>query len=1055
MIRVHTSNRMETLAEWLAEDMREQPAEPLDAERIVVPHRLLGEWLRLELATRLGVAAHLRIELPAEFAWSAMREAVPDLPVESAFEPGSLRWRIFDLLGRWTGDDPINHYLADGEPRKRFELADKLALAYDRCLVFRNGVWNAGNPSDWHVRLWAELVRDMPEATHWIDALAAYGRAMEQAGGARASIPRRTRVYLFGVAMLSPSYLEMLRHIGAVMDVHLFLLSPSRDFWANDRPHTDAGGYYAERNELVAAWGRLARDMQMVLTKQLSATASRETYGDAAETCLGTVQRDILARRLTTETHDEASDAASAQRSGPDDTIQIHVCHSATREVEVLHDRLLGLFDDHPDIQPADVLVLTPDLDAYAPVIEAVFSAADAIQFNIGRQRARVGTAVNAFLDLLRLAGSRYTASQLLAPLQAASVRESFGLEERDVAHVRDWVRRAGIRWGMDAEHRTEQGVAAPVHNNWRHGLRRLLLAYAIPDDDVLINGVVPCGLDRYGYQSGAGDYERLGRFVHYSDIACALNDWTVEEHTPSAWAERLRTEVLGRFFVRQPHFDPESAREVDAVARLIDDFARECALAGRDIPVPFDVLRDTLVSRAGINARAVPRLADGVTVASLATGQVFPAKVVYVIGMNDGAFPRLSPPAVFEFMDRLFGEDARQLGDRDVRDEDRFAFLEALLAARRCFLVSYTGRDLMEDKPIPPSVVVSELTDYLRQRFPAENDWEIRHPLQPFSRRYFASAEPNLFSYSGPMANAAAVVGVRRDHPARFTGRLPPVAQRAATPTHEIELEELIRFSASPAKYFLRNRLGIHLGEDADELGEDEPFELDGLESWNLTRELLQRQQAASTYDHGLLAATGQLPPGNLGRIQYRETAKEVAGLATALKPYKEYCDEVDVDIAVDDFRIVGRVKQFHAGKNGLLWSRVGNIRPKDQVEAWLLLLALTRAVEHRVTAHLLGLRGDVKPCIMEGPNPVEAQSHLRRWVKAWYDGQDRALPFFPTTSWARINNPLKFEGAWSGDYGEGHDAYHQLVFGIDPFNNEFHSLAQDLLKPLRDALQ
>ena len=1020
----------------------------------MVPHRLLGEWLRLELATRLGVAAHLRTELPAEFAWSVMREAVPDLPVESAFEPSSLRWRIFDLLGRWTGDDPIEHYLADGDPRKRFELADKLALAYDRCLVFRNGEWNTGSPTDWHVRLWNELARDIPETTHWIDAVAAYARATELAGGVRASGARPQKAYLFGVAMFSPSYLEMLRHVGAVMDVHLFLLNPSRGFWTGDRPDTDAGGYYAEGNELVAAWGRLAREMQALLDDRLSAPASRESYGVNAGTCLGALQRDIL-ERSTTGSHDAALNSTGALPGAPDDTIQIHVCHSATREVEVLHDRLLGLFDDHPDIQPADVLVLTPDLDAYAPVVEAVFGAADRITFNIGRQRARVGTAIGAFLDLLALAGSRYTAAQVLAPLRAESVRASFGLEEADLARIRDWVRRAGIRWGMDATHRTDPGVCAPTHNNWQHGLRRLLLAYAIPDDDAFIDGVVPCDLDRRGYQSGAGDYERLGSFVHYSELACELNDWMVDERTPSAWAERLHTEVLGRFFVRQPHLDPESAREIDSVARLIDDFARECALAGRDIPVPFEVLRDTLVRRAGIDARAVPRLADGVTVASLATGQIFPARVVCVIGMNDGAFPRSPPSGVFEFMDRLFGDEERQLGDRDVRDEDRFAFLEALLAARRCFVVSYTGRDMMEDKPIPSSVVVSELTDYLHQHFPAEDGWEIRHPLQPFNRRYFTSEEPNLFSYSGAMANAAAVVGTHRDPPARFTGRLRGTEQRATTPTQEIELDELIRFSASPAKYFLRNRLGVHLGEDADELGDDEPFELNNLESWNLKRELFDRQQAAFAHDHELLAATGQLPPGNLGRIAYRETAREVAGFATAIAPYKEHCDEVDVDIAVDDFRIVGRVKQFHADKKELLWRRIGNIRPKDQVEAWLLLLALTRAVEHRVTAHLLGLRGVVKPCIMEGPNPKEAQSYLLRWIKAWHDGQNRPLPFFPTTSWARIANPTKFEDAWLRDYGESHDAYHQLVFGIDPFNNEFHSLAQDLLKPLKEALQ
>lgn len=1030
MIRIHASNRMETLAEWLADDMREQPADPLDAERIVVPHPLLGEWLRLELATRLGVAAHLNVELPAEFAWSVMREALPDLPVESAFEPGALRWRIFDLLGRWHGDDPVSDYLADGDPRKRFELADRLAAAYDRCLVFRNGEWNAGDPSEWHVRLWGELVRDMSGATHWVDAVAEYDRAMEQASGTSTRTAGRQKVRLFGIAALSPSYLEMLRHIAAERDVDLFLLRPSRDFGTG------------EQNALVAVWGRLARDMQSLLAERLPAKAGRESFGGAAGTCLGAVQRDILAAHSGTEPPD-----------GPDDSIQIHVCHSATREVEVLHDRLLGLFDKHPDIQPADILVLTPELDAYAPVVQAVFGAAEAIPFNIGRQRARVGTAISAFLDLLALAGSRYTASQLLAPLRAASVRHRFRLDDGDLAGIRDWVGRAGIRWGMDAAHRTELGVAAPAHNNWHHGLRRLLLAYAIPDDDALIDGVVPCTLDRRGYQAGAGDYERLGAFVHYCELARGLNDWIDEDHTPHAWAEHLHAEVLGRFFVRRP-FDAESAREIDSVARLIDDFVRECDVAEADIPVPFEVLRDALVSRAGVEARAVPRLADGVTVASLATGQVFPAKVVCVIGMNDGAFPRLPPPASFDFMDRLFGADARQLGDRDVRDEDRFAFLEALLAARQCFLVSYTGRDLMEDKPIPPSVVVSELTDYLHSRFPSEDGWETRHPLQPFSRRYFASSDPNLFSYAQAMANAARAVERIPEPPARFAGKLPPSSERSSTASNEIPLEELIRFSASPAKYFLRNRLGLYLDVYEDEIGDDESFELNSLEAWQLKTDLFERQQNGAIGDHRLLAATGQLPPGNLGRIQFRETAKEVAELAAVLAPYKDHCEEVAVDIAVDGFRIVGAVEQFHEDKSQFLWRRIGDIRPKDKVEAWLRLLASTCAVERPVTAYLLGSKTSALT-IVKGPAPEQARSHLRRWLKAWTDGQIEPLPFFPETSWTWITRSSRAEAVWGGDFGEGKDDYHRLVFSKAPLTAAFSSLATDLLGPLEEATQ
>ena len=1042
MIRVHASNRMEILAEWLAEDMRAHPADALTAERIVVPHPLLGEWLRLELAARLGIAGHIKIELPAEFAWSVMREAAPNLPLESEFEPAILRWRIFDLLGRWDGDDPVREYLADGDSRKRFELADKLAAAYDRCMVFRPGAWNAENPSDWHIRLWSRLTEDMPDATHWIDAVAAYGQTC-RAPESRSEAPK---AYLFGNAMLSPSYVELLRHVGTVMDVHLFLLSPCRGFWREDRPRAGAGadGYYAEGNELATAWGRLPRDMQALLAQDLAATAATETYADSGETNLGAVQRDIL-ERAAPGTLGSAPDQA-------DDTIQIHVCHSATREVEVLHDRLLGIFDRHPDIQPADVLVLAPDLDAYAPAVEAVFGAAGTIPFNIGRQRARVGTAISALLDLLALVGSRYAASQVLAPLRCASVRKSFGLEESDLGRVREWVRRAGIRWGMDATHRVEQDVVAPAHNNWRHGLRRLLLAYAIPEEDVLIDGVAPRGLDRWGGPSGAGDYERLGRFVHYCELACDLDAWADDERTPDAWAERLQTEVLDRFFVLPRHFDPDSAREIDSVSRLIDDVVRECAAASPDIAVPFDVMRESLAQQARIDSRAAPRLADGVTVASLAAGQVFPAKVVCVLGMNDGAFPRLPPAPGFDFMQRLFGDGARRLGDRDVRDEDRFAFLEALLAARRCFVVSYTGRDLLEDKPIPPSVVVTEFADYLRQRFPAVREWEVRHPLQPFNRRYFTSEDNNLFSYSQAFASAARAVERIPQAPERFIDKLPSAP---AMPGDEISLDELVRFSASPTKYFLRNRLGLRLDADDDDISDDEPFGLSALDSWQLRADVFEMRRNGGTGDHRLLAATGQLPPENLGRIQHGETARVVSDFAAALTPYTDHREEVEVDIAVDDFRIVGVVGQYHPEKAEMLWSRIGNVREKDTVEAWLLLLALTCAVEHPAAAMLLGSSAN-EPIRIQGPKPAQARAHLRRWLQAWTDGRREPLAFFPTVSWLwQTKNSFNTQKDWSERFDGGKDDYQRMVFGDDPQQGAFNSLAKELLGPLAEAMR
>ena len=1032
--------------------MRRRPGDPLLAERIVVPHPLLGQWLRLQLAERLGVAAHLRIELPAEFAWAAMREAVPQLSATPVYEPAYLRWRIFERLGRWEGDDEIARYLADGDARKRFELADRLAAAYDRCLVYRPDrirAWQAGESPHWHGRLWADLAADrapdrQPGSRHWVDAVDSYR-------GALAGQAERRRVSFFAVSTMSPSFLEMLGVAATAMDIHLFLLSPRRDFWT-DVPARAAGGYYEEDNELLEAWGRPARDLQAMLDGQHAPVQADQPVAPdrrSAGTCLETVQADI------------SGDAAPPAPQDPDDSIQVHVCHSPAREIEVLHDRLLGVFDQHPDIQPADVLVLTPDLDTYAPTIGAVFGAADRIRFQIGRRRFSEGAAVTAFLDLLELPGSRYTANAVLAPLRAASVRACFGIGENDLEGIRDAVRRAGIRWGRDAAHRTELDVPASPNHNWRHGLRRLLLGYAIDagtDGDVLLAGITPCALDRWGFRSGAADYERLGRFLRYCELTFALDDWSHATHRPSEWAARLRTGVLARFFADADRpSTPEVSRELSTVAGLIDDFAAECANAGADGPVPFRVLRDVLNEHASATIRGVPRLADGVTVTGLATGQAVPAKVVCAVGMNDGAFPRRPSATPFDFLAGLFGEDARRLGDGDVRDDDRFAFLEAVLAARRCLLLTYTGRDLQEDKPIPPSIVVSELTEYLDRRFPhtagkgGPERWQTRHPLQPFSPRYFRPEEPALYSYSAPMAAAATALGAGGDEPDRFAGELD-----AAPAEHEVELDDLIRFSVSPSRHFARHRLGLHLEVRDDELDDDEPFHLDPLQAWLLKSGLADWDEPGEEHAARLAAAGGLLPPGNMAEIQHRESAGEVAALQEALRPYADHTARVEVDILVHGTRIVGVVERLHGDRNELVWRRVGRIRAKDRIEVWLRLLALTVARDCPLTAYLFGSKNG-ETNTLAGPPPEDARELLGDWVAVWKEGQRRPLPFFADASWTWTGkqSSTAVTSTWTSQrWSEGNDPVHRTMFAGDPVDDAFEHLASRLLGPLREAL-
>ncbi len=1136
VFRVHASNRLETLAERLADAMRRAPAEPLEPERIVVPDPLLGQWLRLELATQLGVAAHLRVQLPAEFAWAAMREEVKTLTGDSVYGPPFLRWRIFDQLGSWAGDDEIACYLEDGDPRKRFELADRLAVAFDRCRVYRPGsirAWQRGAAEGWHARLWAELAAADTEPRHWVDAIDHYREALES----RAAAMPKQRVGFFHVAEMSPTYVEALRLAASVMEVDLYVLSPSRTFWTGPATSSERGALEpaapaahaenagpardaapagraedaGEPNELLDAWGRSARDLRDQLLDEpdavVVASGPREADMPRAATCLAAVQRDVLG------VAPDARDSL-AERVGPDDSLQVHVCHSPTREVEILHDRLLGIFDGDEDIQPADVLVLTPDIDTYGPLIEAVFGADGRIGFSIGARRLKEGAAMTAFLDLLALPGSRYTASDLLAPLLAESVRRRFGISDTDLATLRGAVARSRIRWGTDSEHRTDLDVPASGNHNWRRGLDRLVLGYALDEGDVLAGGINPCALDDRGFHDGAADYELLGRFHRYCELAVGLGGWMTAEQEAAGWTNRLRSNVLDGFFDAGIGAGSEAAREVRTVSRLIEDFDDQCRQAGNTGPIPFPVLREALNDLAAQSVRSAPRLADGIAVASLASGQIFPAKVICTVGMNDRSFPRRSPPDVFDFEAELFDREQPKPGDPDRRNGDRFAFLEALLAARNCFVVTCTGRDLQEDKAIPPSVLVSELLDYLTERFPASESeprdntlsatmqgasaerspapeaeprdrWRTEHPLQPFSRRYFAidgasergpevaspSAERKLFSFSQPMLQAAKALRSRGETPRRFDGELAaePDESDDGAPL-ELELEDLIRFSESPSKDFLRNRLGMALSTREDEVENDEPLDLNALEVWRLKSDLTGKDDLDDEATLQLAAARGLLPARNLGRIEHRKSAAQVAELDNELQRFDAHRQArvQGVEVGLEGGRLIGAVEQFDPASNELLFWRIGSVRPKDRIATWLRLLAVIGSRNEAANAHLLGCGRDLEKVVVKGPDPETARSLLVDWTAVWRESRRRPLPFFARTSWEWLEKQAwndKVERAWSGrSFSEGNTASHQLIFGGEAEcadddagaaldQGQFEDLARRLLGPLKEA--
>ena len=1208
-VRLHHSNRLEVLAAELARLVRSGPGDPFASERIVVPHPTMGRWLSLELARELGIAANVRFEQPAEFAWSIMRGVVPGLSREQPYLPARLRWRIHDLLpgldgepggGTQRGERPTGHaasiasrdapddggapapgsavagYLHDGDPRKRLELADRLARMYDKCLLYRPDwirEWESGSTPHWQARLWQLLVAaDGPEgAHHWVNALDRFRAGLRDCdrvgvsedspaiGSSESRSPGRQhhtptvrsphmrppgwprRACFFAVPSLSPSYLELICEAAREIEIHLFALNPCREYWGDihSRREIDhrAGAadpdarYLTEGNELLAAWGRAGRDSIDGLVEVHDAEWEEHFVEPAGAGRLAAVQRDILDLRLAREavrpngepggvpggTPGGASASPCAEPSGAagpaaDDSIQVHVCHSPVREAEVLHDRLLAAFDAHPDLEPADVLVLAPDLDVYGPAVEAVFAAAGRVPCHVARARGEESRTMRAFLDLLSLPGSRQGAETVLAPLAAPAIRARFGIGEADVATIREWVREAGIRWGVDEAHRGEEGLPETADHTWRHGLRRLLLGYAMADAGTPVAGLVPCRPGEAAFDVGEMDGKLLGRFVSYCEGVLGLRHRLAGRRRPAHWAADLR--ALVRDFLADGS-EPvergapirrtggssggalarELADDVGAVRALIREFENE-ASAG-DSPVPVEVVVDVLRERTQGTAREAARLTHGVTVASLGAGRIFPAGVVCVVGMNDGAFPRTPSAPSFD----VVAAGRARRGDRDVRYEDRFAFLAALLAARRCFIVTFAGRGLRDDAPIPPSVLVDELKDYLGRRFPGE-PVEIRHPLQPFSPRCFEAAgdtgfgTQGPFSYSHGMCEAANVLRAARPADcepwSRFAGVELPEPDESR---RRVDLADLVAFFANPTRYFLRNRLGVRLELEDLALEDEEPFELDGLERYRLQSDVWSHMRAGVEPERAaaLLHGSGRLPQAALGRIVHEDAREEVEPLEGVLAPYRGAlrAPPRTVDLELAGFRLTGAIEHIGPddgvpgadescwpGSGGpaprtMVWWRLGKLRARDRIEVWLRQLAWMAAGHGPLETVVVSRSRDRKSWRSATFAPPEdAREHLGRWLDAWWRGQSAPLRVFPETSLAYANAMVragdvgdalveaardKAGAAWYGDqftWGECRDPYLALVHESgDPLTGGFEDLAEQLLVPIARA--
>ena len=1043
---VHRAAQAAELVSGLAAELARPLPDPFVQELVVVPARGVERWLSQRLSCQLGavesdgVCAGVTFVSPTSFG---------RLVGEAEGGPWSvdeLTWSVLSVIDASIGEPwcrTLAKHLgyedtgdeAEFKQGRRFSTAQRLARLFVSYADQRPAMllgWEVGEDTDglgdnlpadltWQPELWRRVVADRVGPIQQHEQLC-------QAVRSGVAMPLPPRLHLFGHTRISEADLSLLDAVASQREVHLWLPHPSPDLWnqvaalrATSRQRSADQSHLAATHPLLAAWGRDSRELQQRLASIPITDAMEPQQVPQPRSLLTTLQADIIANR------------APQPGRAADDSISVHNCHGPSRQVEVLRELLVGMLEDDPTLEPRDIVVMCPDIEAYAPLIQASFGLGEALEVTHPGQRIRVRLADRSLVRtnplmgvlgaLLSLAAGRAEASRVLDFLALPPVRRRFGFGDEELETLTSWVESTGIRWAFDQRRRREYGLEDYPQNTWEFGLNRLLAGAALSDDaQVWLDQTLP--LD----DVASSDIDLAGRFT---EAVRRLEHYTEKlqgRHPLSHWVMTLG-EAVDSLALNERNEDWQLAqvrRELSALAQGAEASGQTSA----DLTLPE--VRALVSGRvAGRPTRANFRT-GALTVATLTPMRSVPHRVVCLLGLDDGIFPRSV---------RADGDDvlARRpaLGDRDPRSEDRQLLLDAVLAARDRLIITYSGRNEVTGETRPPAVVLGELLDVVNAMSPGTSV-EHQEPLQAFHPSSASRSSIGTFDVAMARASQAA-------RTSRCVERSISEVMLEDRVRGDLDLDDLIGFFADPVRAFLRHRLEIFLDTDDEARSDQVPIELDSLAQWQvgdrMVRDLFHGASPQSVLDREW--RRGVLPPGKLGWSTAQEILANAGPVASMAQTFTQGIAASTHDVSIDlgGRLLAGTVTDiFDSRVVKMTYSKLG---PKTQLEAWVSLLALAAARPgHGWTAGALG-RGSKdavqRATFVVPEDPIAVLSDL----VAIYDAGMRSplpLPLRTSFAWAegyRQGNASRADawarGRWSSGRYPGEDARapHVVVWG------------------------
>ncbi|WP_395480180.1 exodeoxyribonuclease V subunit gamma [Candidatus Curculioniphilus buchneri] len=966
MFIVYHSNQLDILNTLTAELIKRKLIQnPFQPEIILIKNHNIAQWIQISLASQFGIAANIKYFLPADFIWEKLTRILPNVPNEDVFSKTAITWQLMTLLPRLYEEPDfsvIKAYLNNGtDSRKCFQFASQIADLFNKYLVFRpdwleswsNGkyVSGLGREQRWQATLWRALMEKTKKNDrffqHTTDIYQHIIRILTECQTRPIELP--DRIFICGISILPPIYLQILQALSRHIDIHFLCFNPSRHYWENipiqsilkmnrafyDQPNL-LDACLKLSHPLLISWGKQGYD-NLDLLSQMNDVQNIDAFVEPTKNfLLGQIQHDILEledHTIINLKQKTLEDNSYKQLLRPDDvSISIHVCHSPQREVEVLHDNLLAMIVQDPTLCPKDIIVIISDIDLYIPAIQAVFNNGTeqlSLPFMISDKKARdIHPILTTFLNLLDLPCSRFTAEQVLGFLEVPQIAARFSINEQELQLLYRWIVNSGIRWGLDDDSLHELMLPTTGQHTWKFGLERMLLGYAMDSNCGTWRGILP-------YDETNGLLANLVGLL--AEFIAQLQHWRnilTQHHPLDKWLICLR-KMINDFFI----LDTTAQTALSILETHWEHVLQSGLEIGYNQPIPIILLRDELdvwLNQERINQSFS---GDSISFCTFMPMSFIPFRVICLLGMNDGMYPRAFSSTGFDLMIK----HPRQ-GDLNQNDEDRYLFLEALLSAQQRLYISFIGCSIRNNTLRYPSVLVSDLCDYIEQNFYCPNDEHVdsivnsdhvqkylwhRHTRMPFAPgNFFPGRKFQSFANEWlPATNHKQI-----SYSNFSSNPLTKISYKI------ISFDDLYFFYSHPIRAWFQKRLEISFSETTPELISDEPFIINKITRYQLNNQLLNALVEGKNTDllfHQAKTA-GLLPFGVFGELYWIKQCQQMTRLAKQIRiHYQPLHQDMNIYLTLNNVTLFGRL--FRVQENGLLRWSPRHLSLKDGLLLWL----------------------------------------------------------------------------------------------------------------------